>query len=311
MESRLASEQVVWEVADLLAHVPRDAATLVATPSVAARVSAVLPYRRKELSEVRPGLDWLVVAGGGRLLDAAKLWRATESPATRLAAVPTLWGSGAEASPIAVTFGAAKDIRISAGLLPDARVRWPALADGLPPDLARWASGDALTHATEALLSPLGDDALRTQLGTVLSRMVDGVEGAAAWFEISAEACWLQSRASVGLVHGIAHVLEPSLWAAGRRELAAHARLCAAWLAPVLRFNLAASPKAGERLARYGVSTASLLAVAERYGSAHDARDTAEDVRRLWPAIVRDRCTRTNVALVRPGDVEALLRALS
>jgi alcohol dehydrogenase class IV len=307
----LPSEQAVWEVNELLENVTCTEGVLVVTPSIADRVSATLPYRRETLASVPIGTPWLVVAGGGSLMDDAKRWRVTQSPGTRLAVIPTIWGSGAEVSPIAVTHGDAKEIAMSPALIPDVRVRWASLADGLPAPLARWASGDALTHAVEALLSPLGDDELRRGLAAVLNRMLDGPADAAEWFDASAEACRLQSRASVGLVHGIAHVLEPALWSAGRRDHAAHARICTAWLAPVMRFNLTASPKAAERLKRFGVSPDRLLATAERYGDREAALATSAEVRRLWSDIVRDRCTRTNVALIRLGDVDALLGTLA
>lgn len=307
----MPSDQTVWMVEELLAQVPGAQGVLVVTASVADRVTGALPYRPLRLDEVPVGVPWLVVAGGGRLIDEVKRWRVERSPVTQIAAIATIWGSGAEASPIAVTHGAAKHIAIDPALRPDVRVRWAELADHLSPDLARWACGDTLTHATEGLLSPLGDDALRLELAAVVQRMVGGVSDPADWFDLSAAACALQARASVGLVHGIAHVLEPALWADGRRELARHARLCAAWLAPVLRFNLRASPKAQERLERYGIAPAHLLGTAARYGNPQDVIDTTDVVRQLWPTIIRDRCTRTNVALVRPGDVDQLLRELS
>lgn len=309
--SRLLSEQRVWEVSDLLAQVPEPDARLVVTPAVAARVSAVLPYRALPLYDVPVSIPWLIVAGGGRLIDDAKRWRVDRSPRTRLVAIPTVWGSGAEASPIAVTHGGAKDIMVSPALRPDVRVRWPALSQGLPADLARWASGDAMTHAAEALLSPLGDAELRAELGQVLRAMIAGPADNGVWLDLSADACSLQSRASVGLVHGIAHVLEPVLWNDGRRDLAAHARLCTAWLGPVLRFNLQASPKARVRLLQFGVDPEALVASADRVGSRDDVAATLTAVRQAWPAIVRDRCTRTNVALVRPGELETLLGCTS
>lgn len=307
----MPSEQTVWKVEELLARVPGAQGVLVVTASVADRVTGALPYRPLRLDDVPVGVPWLVVAGGGRLIDEVKRWRAERSPATRIAAIPTIWGSGAEASPIAVTHGATKDIVIDPALRPDVRVHWAELADHLPPDLVRWACGDTLTHATEGLLSPLGDNGLRQELSALVRRMLGGVSAPAEWFDLSAAACALQARASVGLVHGIAHVLEPALWVDGRRELSRHARLCAAWLAPVLRFNLRASPKAEERLQCYGIVPANLLATADRYWNPQDAIDTTEVVRQLWPTIIRDRCTRTNVALVRPGDIDQLLRELS
>ena len=67
------------------------------------------------------------------------------------------------------------------------------------------------------------------------------------WFALSVEACLGQARSSVGLVHGFAHVLEARLgpdWS--------HARLCSVFLLPVIRFNLAHSPKLTDYAAKFG-----------------------------------------------------------
>jgi alcohol dehydrogenase class IV len=309
MECRLPSEQPVWDVTELLRQVPAQEAQLVVLPALAERVATVMPYRQLAPSALTVGTPWVVVVGGGALIDQIKTWRHTQSPTTRLAAIASVWGSGAEASPIAVTSGASKEILMAPEIRPDVRVRWAALADGLPEEIMRWASGDVLAHALEAILSPLGNDELRRAIADLLRELLAGVPDAATWFELSARACDLQSQASVGLIHGIAHVVEPALWATGDRSLAAHARLCAAWTAPVLRFNLAASPKTAARLATYDLDPEALLALATRLGSAEDVAATREIVRQHWTDIIRDRCTRTNVALVRPRDVDALLEA--
>ena len=47
-------------------------------------------------------LDTLIVIGGGTLMDEAKIWRAHNAPGIRLIVIPSLWGSGAEVSPVAV-----------------------------------------------------------------------------------------------------------------------------------------------------------------------------------------------------------------
>ena len=113
---------------------------MVATPAVAARIEA-LPFRRvANIDRLHPGIDTLVVVGGGTLIDAAKAWHVDKSPATRLVAIASLWGSGAEVSPVAVLdHDGEKDIRIGQEYVPDVNCRWPELADTIPQDLAKHA----------------------------------------------------------------------------------------------------------------------------------------------------------------------------
>lgn len=79
-------------VEELLAQVPGAQGVLVVTASVADRVTGALPYRPLRLDEVPVGVPWLVVAGGGRLIDEVKRWRVERSPVTQIAAIATIWG---------------------------------------------------------------------------------------------------------------------------------------------------------------------------------------------------------------------------
>ena len=89
------------------------------------------------------GLDSLVVVGGGELIDRAKAWRVENSPSTRLFAIPSLWASGAEASPIVVlNTEQGKSFRKGPEYRPDVRVIWEDLAQ-------------AETNAAEVGLTPL------------------------------------------------------------------------------------------------------------------------------------------------------------
>ena len=110
---------------EVLLELPRETTELWVTPAVRARVTEV------------------ICIGGGTLLDIAKAWRADRSPAIRLIAVPSVWGSGAEVSPIVVlNDGGKKMIRMDDRFLPDEVVYWPELAQGLPERVARAGCGD-------------------------------------------------------------------------------------------------------------------------------------------------------------------------
>lgn len=259
--------------------------------------------------------DFLIVLGGGTRIDAAKAWRGRVRPDCQLLAIPTRFGSGAEANDIAVLDDrGAKTILKGPEFLPNYRAYLPDVLVSLADSDITWSAGDALTHALEGFLSPLANAALREDLVNILQRMLQmGVARNPEWFELSALASAGQAQSSVGLVHGLAHVLE----APARAELArlggthniGHARLCAAFLAPVLRYNLARSGKAAEHLEAAGIDKEALLLLANSLSTpALDLPlDWAGLIEQNRKAILRDVCTRTNVATVRPGTLDDLI----
>ena len=123
------------------------------------------------------------------------------------------------------------------------------------------------------------------------------------WFEPSARASEAQGRASVGLVHGIAHTLEGPLAAeppAGDGEPYGHARLCSLYLHPVLALNRELSAKFDELTAANGVDGAAVLRVAAELFDSAGFAATLPALEAAWKDVLRDPCTRTNSALVRP-----------
>lgn len=267
------------------------------TPSVAERLRALVPWTVLTETPSLDGVEWLLAVGGGKLIDEAKVLRA-EHPQVKLAALPTLWGSGAEASPIAVlNRDGRKVIRMGAELVPDVIVSHPEFAKTLPAELIKQACGDAWSHALEGFLSPLGTDETRADLAAVMKRMRQQPIGYAdAWFELSALACAGQSKASVGLVHGIAHTLEGFLgWG--------HAKLCSVFLLPVMSFNQTRSPK-WPFLAEHGLDAEIVLSVLRQLFDANLYAEALPVLKEHWMKVLRDPCSRTNSALVRPADIE-------
>lgn len=278
--------------------------------SVEARVRAALPWPlAAPLSPLPAGAGALVVVGGGTLLDEAKAFRAREDPGVTLVAVPSLWGSGAEASPVTVlTRAGKKEITVDPRWLPDARVVWPALLEGVPEALARAACGDAWAHAWEGFVSPLAPPALRAEGAALIAGLLALPLGAdARWLDASAAACALQARSSVGLVHGLAHALEETLRAEQPEAGWGHARLCSTLLWPVLAFNRQAGQggagpdKPAGHCAAHGVDLAAVERTQRALFDTGAYRALLPALERLWPQVLRDPCTRTNCALVRPG----------
>lgn len=291
---------------DELRRLPEESTELWVLADVRQRVEQDLRFRMGEPTKVAGETKCVVVIGGGILLDAAKAWRADHSPTTRLIAVPSIWGSGAEVSPIVVkNVEGQKEIRMDDRFLPDEIVYWPELADDLPDHLARTACGDSWSHALEGFLSPLANDALRMQIAELMSRMLSASLGnSPEWFRLSAEACAAQARSSVGLVHGIAHTLEGPLRAAFPDQGWGHAKLCSCFLAPVIAFNGQAAGKSSRLLDEYGVDLGGVSKVTQELHDPSAYRSALPLLIENWRTILRDQCTRTNVRLVRPADVE-------
>lgn len=291
----------VWSL-DTLLRQDLGRAVVWAAPSVRARVEATLPWPIAEREDGVPaGADTLVVVGGGTLIDRAKALRHDAAPALRLVAIPSIWGSGAEASPFAVlTHADAKEIRTGDGYLPDARVEWPELIESVPASLARYACGDVWAHAIEGFLSPLASADLRRETAALITDMLAlPLAADARWLEASARACAAQARSSVGLVHGIAHVLEPVQRAEQPNAGWGHARLCATYLWPALAYMRGASPKVADLTRQYDVDLARVEQAARALYHAADYDATLPALEANWRRVLRDPCTRTSCVLVR------------
>jgi alcohol dehydrogenase class IV len=239
----------------------------------------------------------LLVAGGGTLIDKAKMLR-TLHPSTKLAVLPTIWGSGAEATPFAVvSVNGKKVVHGGPELLPDLIVRHIAFAESLPGDLARFACGDAWAHALEGFLSPLGNDETRSDLVIVLKRMLQQPIGYAAdWLELSALSAAGQAKTSVGLVHGIAHTLEAELHRG-------HAEICSIFLLPVMSFNKTRAKK-WPLLSDAGLTDQLIFHVLRQLFDKRAYEAALASLKANWLSVLRNECTRTNSALVRPNDIE-------
>lgn len=291
-----------WSEVEALARTP----TCVVWGTARARSTLAWPDATwVESAAPRAGVKDVIAIGGGMHLDAVKrAWRGIG--ASRLVAVPTVWGSGAEASPIAVwTEGGEKRFALDEALRPQAMAFYDGFAGSLSDAQVRAACGDTWAHAVEGFLSPLASAGLRVELSALMRDLLAlPVAADARWFPLSARAAAGQAESSVGLVHGLAHVLEP------RVEGLGHAALCATFLAPVLRFNARASAKWTDLTSEYGLDADAILRVADGLSTAEARRALAPRVRECWRLILRDASTRTNSTLVRPADVDAFVALL-
>jgi alcohol dehydrogenase class IV len=253
---------------------------------------------------------FVIAVGGGTLIDFAKIWRKKKAPQAKLAAIPSLWGSGAENSPVAVlNTPRAKEIVVGEAYLPEFRLIWEELASAVPCDMALYGCGDTWSHALEAFLSPLASPGLRMEVSHLLQRMLEMPLGRdPRWFELSALACAAQAASSVGLVHGIAHTIEIRLKAAFSNEFIGHSRLCSLYLWPVMRFNQQASNMLATLFSQSGLDTKRVFVIIQGLFHAGDYERFLPILAESWNEIVRNRLTRTNSVLVRPNHLEYFLQ---
>lgn len=291
--------------ADLPANLPEQTG-IWAVPTVRDRVRAVFPFPLLAMGQRFAGQRALLVVGGGTLIDEAKVWRHEQAPDLELVAIPSLWGSGAEVSPIAVLEREGKKVfRKDARLLPDRYSFWPELASTIPLHLAQYGCGDCWAHAFEGFFSPLASSELRQEIAGLIHEMLELDDfQSPLWFEWSARACAAQARSSVGLVHGIAHQLEPILKVRQPESPWGHARLCTLFLWPVLAFNGQQSTKGEQLLLDHHLSLAGVQEVARRMFEKADYQRVLSVLVECWSAILRDPCTRTNSVLVRPAALD-------
>lgn len=261
------------------------------------------------LSALPEGTQRLIVCGGGTLLDATKVWVHEHAPSLEWIAVPSMWGSGAEVSPIAVrNIDGKKDIQMGEHLLPTARAYWPEVIESLPEELVVSACGDTWSHALEGFLSPLASDALRHELAELIRLLLTlPIERDVRWFEASAQACAGQARSSVGLVHGVAHVLEGPLTAEYPHESWGHARLCSLFLLPVMTYNAQQSEKWEYLMSTHQLDGDAVLAHVRAFFKVQAYNRILPFVETHWRTILRDPCSRTNSVLVRMKQLDFFL----
>jgi alcohol dehydrogenase class IV len=282
-----------------------------AIPEVRALVEGALPFPlRLPLEPLPPQVQTLIVVGGGTLMDEAKVWRFEQAPGVELIVIPSIWGSGAEVSPIAVrNQDGKKEIRINPKLLPDARLVWPELAAAIPPDRVRLACGDCWAHALEGFLSPVATPALRAELAGLIGQMLaTPMDNDPVWFELGARACAGQAQSSVGLVHGIAHTLEGFLRARHPDADWGHAKLCSLFLWPVMRFNEQASGKWQQLLSEHSLPPRAIMEVLRTLFDNEAYAQALPVLKEQWLSVLRDPCSRTNSALVRPASLDFFVR---
>jgi hypothetical protein len=276
------------------------------SPSVQNTIAKLLPYSIADLSQPLPlNLDTLIVIGGGTLIDKAKAERTDNNKAWKLIVIPSIWGSGAEASPVVVlNRDNKKDIRMNNKFLPDFRVIIPQLSKSIPESMIKFGCGDCWAHALEGFLSPLAGKELRIELANLMNQMLKlPLRNDPEWFEISARACAGQARSSVGLVHGIAHVLESHVSQKYPELNTGHAMICSTFLLPVMEFNKNNFKNWDKFWSQHDINELDIQKIIAELFNLEFYNIFLPILIENWKAVLRDPCSRTNCVLVRPASL--------
>jgi alcohol dehydrogenase class IV len=280
---------------------------------------------RTKVAEFAP--TWIVAVGGGSVIDAAKfLWAQYEHPnlvlsgkapaaipplrgKSRFAAVPTTAGSGSEASQAAVLTAddGAKIPYVSPEWVPDLVILDPTLTVSLPRQLTVATGFDALAHAVESAVSPLGNSLLQalatTSIELILKHLPAAMENPQdlAAREGMLEAAYLaglcQSTASTGAAHALSH-------ATSKLHGVPHAAATAFYLLPTMRWN---HTKNLDTIAGLATRVGLPQTFTELLGRTLDPAERQA----LAEAAAKDICLRTNPCRMTVKDLAQLLAEIA
>ena len=204
---------------------------------------------------------WIVGIGGGSVLDLAKaaagLFNAEKDPAyyqdggkleckgIPFIAVPTVPGSGAEATPNAVIINRSKNVKLSIRdlrFMADKIILDPDLVTGINKDLLSYSAIDGLVQAYESYVSKNANwytetfslKAIELFNNNIEPAVNDGsVESISNLLLASLFTAVAFTNSRLGIIHGVAHPL-------GVLYNAPHGLVCASLFEPSIRLNKAA-----------------------------------------------------------------------
>ncbi len=288
---------------DSVAKYPNSNTIVLVIPRCKDLIQDRLPFETHTIHDpiLPKEIENIIVVGGGEFLDKVKYWKAIKFPHKNLIAIPSIWGSGAEVSPIVVlNQNVEKKIFMGDKYVPNAYSYCRDLSLSLSSLQIKDACGDVWSHALEGFLSPLCSEVLRAEFAVLIKALLNiDIKNDPNWFTLGSSACWLQSQAGVGLIHGVAHQLEAHIRANINNQWG-HAKLCSLFLLPVMQYNFA-STKSRYLLENFGLNIDDILKKIRQFFSMEEFQSCLPILKNKWMDILRDPCTRTNSVLVRPA----------
>ncbi|RFU63110.1 iron-containing alcohol dehydrogenase [Peribacillus glennii] len=187
----------------------------------------------KKMEEFQP--DWIIAAGGGSPLDAAKLmWIFYENPElpfdqikapnvlptlrkkARFIAISTTSGTGSDVSPFSVITDYDKGVKYPVfgyEITPDIAIIDPELTYSMPVSIVAYTGMDALTHGIEAYVSTAHNSFTDPLAMQSIRQVVENIEKSASGDKAArAEMHYAQAIAGMafsngflGIVHSLSH----------------------------------------------------------------------------------------------------------
>lgn len=253
--------------------------------------------------------------GGGSIMDLAKTAKMENE--VRLIMIPTTAGTGSEASRFSIVLdGEKKEVMASERLVPDVVLLDPNFLVSLPKFETVCTSLDALSHATEGLVSrmanPFTDSLAVKAIETILGNMERAWENGS---DLEARenlqiagflAGIVQSSASVGIVHSFAHYFGPKL-------RMPHGAAVGCFLAECIRFNSARTDKYRKLDSSCAVNSETFLrgleSVLEKTGFYVSCIKFFSEINmeEAVLAVKNDVCTRTNPCAITEDEIKVII----
>lgn len=246
--------------------------------------------------------ELIVIVGGGFQIDRLKKVTKDFDSEKNILVIPTLFGSGAEVSSVCVVNENDKKIIYNnSKYLPEYYYYSSSFIETWNLEIIKNGIGDLLSHFYEGILSPLRKISHEDKITEFYESSIRQITKADLFslYEISNQANKIQLEASVGLIHSIAHIVEPKLINVG------HACICRNLLLPVMSYNLR-SPIVKEKLMKFGISEKLVIEQCRSLFDKEQYSTIYNTSKKHWSEILSDPFSKLNSSRVKTDAIKYL-----